>query len=100
MDQTPAAAPAAPQDLVAVDNIDQFAHLVTQWHEAKIAMLAHMKSIPDGTMMQFGEGQPEEALTGDLLKGFQLGLSFALNEMGDLPFTPEFEEAPAPAVPS
>lgn len=96
MDQPTNAAPAASQEgLVEINDLDSFVQALTGWYTNKVAILAHMKAIPDGNTVQLGDDAPV-TLTGDLLKGFQIGLGLALSEIGVLPFTPEFEdEAPA-----
>lgn len=77
---------------VDVNDLDSFVQLLSQWHGNKVALLNHMKTIPDGTEVVLEEGLPASILTGDLLKGFQLGLGFSLSELGKLPFAVEMED--------
>lgn len=77
---------------VDVNDLDTFVQVLTHWHSNKVALIEHMKTIPDGTEVQFEEGMPASILTGDLLKGFQLGLAFSLSELGKLPFEAEMED--------
>jgi len=62
--------------------------VLTDWHQKKVATLLHMQSVPDGTEVVIGEDAPM-ILTGDLLKGFILGVELALIELGKLPFEAE-----------
>lgn len=84
---------------VMVDDLDQFVRVLMAWHANKVAMLRHLQNIPDGTEASKDDGEPV-VLTGDMLKGFQMGLEVALEEMGTLPFEAELEDAPeAPVAP-
>lgn len=84
---------------VMVDDLDQFVRVLMAWHAKKVATLRHMKDIPDGTEATQDDQEPV-ILTGDMLKGFRMGLEVALEEMGTLPFEAELEDAPeAPVAP-
>lgn len=84
---------------VMVDDLDQFVRVLMAWHAKKVATLRHMKDIPDGTEATQDDQEPV-ILTGDMLKGFRMGLDLALEEMGTLPFEAELEDVPeAPAAP-
>lgn len=84
---------------VMVEDLDQFVRVLMAWHTNKVAMLRHLQSIPEGTEVSKDDGEPI-VLTGDILKGFQMGLEVALEEMGTLPFEAELEDAPeAPVAP-
>lgn len=84
---------------VMVENLDQFVRVLMAWHANKVAMLRHLQSIPEGTEVSKDDGEPL-VLTGDMLKGFQMGLEVALEEMGTLPFEAELEDATeAPVAP-
>lgn len=72
-------------DTVILSDIDTFVTALTTWHKKQIATLAHMQKIPNGTEVCFNEGKTD-VLTGDLLKGFIMGIELALIEMGTLPF--------------
>ena len=82
-------------ETVMVDNLDQFVTVLADWHGSKVASLKHMQTIPDGTEVAINEGA-SNILTGDLLKGFQLGIDLALMELGTLPFYTEAEPEPVP----
>lgn len=75
-------------ETLPVEHIDLFIALLFAWHERKVKMVEHMLDIPAGTEATLNEGEPVK-LEGDLLKGFQMGLSLALMELGQLPFAAE-----------
>lgn len=83
----------APQTLI-VENIDQFIQLLSGWHEGKVKTLEHMLGMPEGIEVTFNDEAPQ-ILSGDLHKGFLMGLSLALMELGTLPFGVEVEDQPA-----
>lgn len=83
----------APQTLI-VEDIDQFIQLLSGWHEGKIKTLEHMLGMPEGIEVTFNDEAPQ-ILSGDLHKGFLMGLSLALMELGTLPFGVEVEDQPA-----
>ena len=85
-------------ETVVVTNIDQFIQLLSGWHESKVKTLEHMLSVPEGIEVTFNEEAPQ-ILTGDLHKGFLMGLSLALMELGTLPFGVEMEVDDQPAAP-
>lgn len=71
-------------------DLDTFVTALTGWHVHKVAALQHMMEIPEGTEVTLDEETPS-ILTGDLLKGFQLGIQLSLLELGTLPFIAEEE---------
>ena len=79
--------------LIPIQNIDHFIHLITNWHNNRVAVLQHMLSLPAGTEMQVN-ATDSVVMDGERLEGFKAGLSLALMELGDLPFVVELEEAP------
>lgn len=99
-DQTKQSTP----ETLYVENIDHFIALLFAWHEGKVKTLEHMLTIPEGTEVSFND-EPETALSGDVYKGFLIGLSLALLEFGSLPFMAEpapegdDDEAPTPDEP-
>lgn len=91
-------APEAPEaiETIQVDNLNQFVEYLMRWHTTKCNVVRHMQSIPEETGVEFnGE---ELILAGDLRKGFQLGLTVALSELGTLPFAVEAVEETPPAA--
>jgi hypothetical protein len=85
------AIPAKP-DTVVMEDLHQFVTHLTRWHTAKVKMVKHMQKIPEGTEVTVDDGLPQE-LSGDMLKGFRIGLTLALVELGELPFSAEFVNA-------
>jgi hypothetical protein len=66
-------------------DIDHFAAIITQWHLTSIDTLKHLLLIPEGTEVTLDETSPQ-TLTGDLLKGFLMGIEVSLMEIDKLPF--------------
>ena len=85
-----------PSDTLGITDLDTFVRALLHWHTNKVGLLQHMKTIPDGTEVTI-EGEEPKMLQGDMLAGFQLGLSLALSELGTLPFAIEVDEDPAAA---
>jgi hypothetical protein len=81
-------------ETVVVADIDQFIQLLSGWHESKVKTLEHMLSMPEGVEVTFNNEAPQ-ILSGDLHKGFLMGLSLALMELGTLPFGVEIDDSPA-----
>lgn len=85
-----------PNDTLGITDLDTFVRALLHWHTNKVELLQHMKTIPDGTEVTI-EGSEPKMLQGDMLAGFQLGLSLALSELGTLPFAIEVDEEPTAA---
>lgn len=85
-------------DTVPVSDLDQFVRHLVAWHQTKVAELEHMLKIPQGIEVTFNEEGPQ-ILKDDLHKGFLIGLSLGLMELGQLPFVFETEEVEPPATP-
>lgn len=83
---------AVPEDIVQIEDLDHFVRLLTQWHVAKVKVLKHMLDVPDGTEAIMNEGA-SVVLSGDVLKGFRIGVTLGLTELGQLPFAAEIEDA-------
>ena len=81
-------------DLIPIQNIDHFIHLIVGWHNNRVALLKHMLSLPAGTQMQINETE-SVVMDGERLEGFKDGLGLALMELGDLPFVVETVEPTA-----
>ena len=80
-------------DLIPIQNIDHFIHLIVGWHNNRVALLKHMMALPAGTEMQVDE--KTIVMDGERLEGFKDGLGLALMELGDLPFVVETVEPTA-----
>ena len=80
------------QDMLQIDDLDQFVKHLTLWHNAKVAMLNHMLKVPEGTEAELNEGE-KIILNGDMLKGFRVGVTLGLTELGTLPFVAEMTDS-------
>ena len=89
-------------NLVAVENIGHFAALVEHWHSNRVARIQHLAQMPEGTKATLEENGVVEdiVLEGAILKAFKLGLESALNEIKELPFGVEMEDANNPETES
>jgi len=86
------------EEVVFAQDLDTFVAVLTDWHQAKVAMLQHMCTIPEGSQCQIGvEESALVTLEGDYLEGFKLGITLSLMELGQLPFVTEEEDEPEPA---
>ena len=81
-------------ELIPIQNIDHFIHLIVGWHNNRVALLKHMMTLPAGTEMQVDENKTV-VMDGERLEGFKDGLGLALMELGDLPFVVETVEPTA-----
>lgn len=75
-------------EIILVSETDQFIELLIGWHQGKVRTLEHMLTIPEGVEVSFN-GEDSQILSGDLHKGFLMGLSLGLMELGSLPFAAE-----------
>jgi hypothetical protein len=75
-------------ETVEIDDLNQFVFLLSNWHQDRINILKQMMEIPQGFEVEL-EGEAPMPLTGDLHKGFKIGLIVALSELGVLPFVAE-----------
>lgn len=80
----------APQSLL-VETMDDFVRLLTGWHVNKVALLKHLKEIPEGTEVTLDD-EGTRVIAGEYRAGFIMGLHIALHELGTLPFEAEIEE--------
>ena len=86
-----------PAELLAVNDLDHFITLLTDWHNKQVATIKHLQQVPDGIKVVIGEGAEaqEKLMEGDFRDGFTLGLDLALNYLGTLPFMAEYvDDAP------
>ena len=70
---------------MVIENMDMFAAVLKQWHQAKVATLKHTMKVPAGTELTVNDGAPI-VLEGEFLKGFLLGIDVSLMEFENLPF--------------
>lgn len=78
------------KETIEITNLHDFITLLIRWHDTKMRLLKHLNTMPEGTQVEI-EGVTEE-FTGDLRRGFQLGITVALSELGELPFAAEVDE--------
>lgn len=74
-----------PEEIINVEDLDTFVHLLTEWHAGKVAVLEHMKLIPSGSEVTLNDGPPI-TMTDEYREGFIMGLTVGLMELGTLPF--------------
>ena len=77
-------------NLLYIDDLDQFINILHIWHGRKVKVLEHMLTIPEGTEMEL-DGKTIQ-LSGDAHTAFVEGIKLALHELGTLPFTVEQED--------
>ena len=79
-------------ELLAVNDLDHFITLLTDWHNRQVATVKHLQEVPNGITVVIGDGDDatKKTLEGEFLEGFQLGLGLALNYLGTLPFMAEY----------
>ena len=77
--------------LLQISDLDQFAKIITGWHQLQVATIRHLYEMPEGIEVQEEDGEPFK-LEGDTKRAFQLGLQMAMEYLGKLPFKPEYEE--------
>jgi len=79
-------------DTLEIKDINHFVGLLSRWHQRKVAILNHMLTVPEDAEVMINEAEPVK-MTGEFRKGFELGVSIALSELGELPFVAEMEES-------
>jgi len=79
-------------DTVEVTDMHQFIELLSRWHTNRISRMKHMLEVPETAEVVIGDAEAVR-MTGDFRKGFDLGITLALAELGTLPFVAELEEA-------
>lgn len=81
------------EDMVQLDNIEQMAGAVLQWHENMLDRIQHYIEIPTGGTLQIEE--VKYALEGDFLDGFTSAMKVIYTEMANNPPVVETsDEAP------
>lgn len=86
----------APEPVVTIESVDQFAAYFIHWHSNRRAQLQQVLNAPDDMEILFkdGENGEETPLTAEDRRGFRAGITVAIDILGKLPFvvTPEFED--------
>ena len=77
-----------------VTTLGEFIPLLQNWHERQVKTVEHFSNVPEGQEVEI-EGEPAFKLEGDVMRGFQLGLSIALSYLGQMPFSAAMEELPS-----
>lgn len=97
MTKTPTNEPAgqAPEQVetLHVTDLDQFVRLLVAWHDTKVRLLKHMEDIPEDAVVEI-DGVDHQ-FTPEMRRGFTLGITVALAELGTLPFAAETEVEPS-----
>ena len=79
-------------EYVEIQTVDQLALAFFEWHKRQLATLDHFKAIPDGSEVEI-EGE-KLVLTGDVMKGFSIGLEMGRQIFGKLPIQVTEEDEP------
>lgn len=77
-------------NLLYIDDLDQFINILHIWHGRKVKVLEHMLNIPEGTEMELEDKTIQ--LSDDARTAFVEGIKLGLYELGTLPFTVEQED--------
>lgn len=84
--------PHEPQDTVPINDVNQFAGLVSHWHQNRVAQLRAVLETPDDVEIQVTSDQGEPiTLDAHQRAGLQAGIYIALDLLGTLPFVAEME---------
>ena len=68
-----------------IKSVNEFGALLFNWHHRQIATINHFLDIPEGIEVKVGE-EEQITLSGDVLRGYKLGLELSLHYLGTLPF--------------
>lgn len=95
---------------VVIQDVQEFGRYLIEWHSNAVAMVEHYRTMPQGEVMEVqneGEEPQKIHMVGKMHKGFMLGLTLALSQLGKLPFgqselpvTPENEQTLANLTPA
>lgn len=85
------------EDVIEIKDINQFAAMVSHWHQNMLARLRNMRDIPHGTEVGLTteNGTKSVKLKGDAMLGFQAMLNVAIAELDQFPFIASAELDPA-----
>ena len=78
-------------DTIMVTGLDEFLPLLLDWHEKQVAVVQHLRTVPEGIEVEI-EGAPPFKLEGESLRAYHMGIELCLNYLGKLPFYTEYEE--------
>lgn len=88
-------------EIVPINDIDQFAFLVANWHANRLGQLQQALAVPDEVEIacDFTGSGVDTPLTAEQRVAFKAGLIVAMDLFKELPFTvtpePDAEESPA-----
>ena len=87
-------------DVVFINNVDQFANAIENWHKQKIKVLEELMKIPEGELQVGIDGEEPLfiKLHGIAHSAFITGVSMALMEFISLPFVTEIEDNNSPTL--
>lgn len=68
-----------------IKSVNEFGALLFNWHHRQIATINHFLDVPEGVEVKVGE-EEQLTLSGDVLRGYRLGLELSLHYLGTLPF--------------
>jgi hypothetical protein len=83
------------ESLYIINDVDELAQAITQWHERQVAMLKHMQNVPVGSEVELGDvgGKlTKHIIKGKFREGFIAGIEVALSALGVLPFATQAVE--------
>lgn len=80
----------SPNDVTPIDDVNELASKLIQWHSNRVARLNNMLEVPVGTEVDFEDGETL-TLEGPTHSAFRLGIEVALHELGRLPIVAEYE---------
>jgi hypothetical protein len=77
-------------EIAPMQNMDQFAFLMSSWFEDNHKQAQHFMTVPDGQSLTIKLDKDKEAeeliLTGDTMKGFKAGMIVMMSIFDRLPF--------------
>lgn len=79
------------EELIPVKDTNQLASVIVQWHTLQLARTEHMLNVPEGTEVEFEDGE-NLVLEGKVLSAYRLGLQVALHNFRELPIAAQFEK--------
>jgi hypothetical protein len=85
-------------ELVDIQDVNQFAEYIVNWHQNRLAQIRYFQRMPEGqTVSVTLNGVTSEiVLAGEVYKGFQAGLLTAILQIDSLPFAVSVIDASAP----
>ena len=86
------------EEAASLEQVEHAMDILFAWHKQKVAGLEHMLRIPQGIEVSFNNGEPL-IMSEDIHKGFIIGVTLGLIELGTLPFvSPDEETSDEPSI--